>query len=837
MNNIQKAFKSKAQLSMRPAAPQHFADGGMVNKMMGVVGMRNPDERMRDSVADQNAKQAAYEANKAAPAPQPQPTVQAAKTGLRGYAAGSDIEGRMKAAGMAHGGSVRGPGTGTSDSIPAMLSKGEYVLPADTVQHLGKENLDAMKDATHTPVHDGAAQQKTLRTGMNHLSGGGISDYLPDLRVQGKIDEDNAVAAGKAGTATPEQTQANASLDALKKSVNYNNPFDTPIVGPAASIGIRGAEAAVSAAPGMMSRAGGAISDAASSAFNGVRGMFSRNAVPAAVDGAAAPAAAAAARPTLKTAADSVAYPVTTTAAPAAANAVAPAAADAAPAAAAAVAPAAADAAGPLQTAVVDGAKTGMRALSPYVAAAAQGDDNGASAIKPTPSGVRDPFNDTRDPVETRSGAFEPVQMTDQQKWLVKNGVPLSDQNGPKASMPAGGWRNEVVDGGSAKNLGNYDGKTNIYGSSSNMDGGKMNTFSGIGADDGGAGDAKQRQMVAQKIADMRQTSSLMNEVQGLRVADNDRGAMNFGSGGGGVATLGGGSFGQDLRSKTDAGRVGSLGGGMSGAQLQHEASMAQTAESQRASRATNAATLRSQDITERDNARTVAGGRYGHDLTAQTARANNEREWNKFNVEQGNKDREHGLREKEFTQKQDEADFAVREKSSKDLAEKLGSFFPGADGKPDVVKVGAAHQAIHDELGARMQDLDKVLKTDPNYAEAQKLKGEISRKGVGALDSEDLRTLMSQAAIKDRVISTKSVLPGGSAPADSRLSGYAMNTDPKLAADGKNIFGSDTVTLKNGSKARANSLRFTEPANSMWPDIGHIPTDQFNAGLRGRGN
>ena len=41
------------------------------------------------------------------------------------------------------GGPVRGPGTGTSDSIAARLSDGEYVLPADTVQAIGVPALDA----------------------------------------------------------------------------------------------------------------------------------------------------------------------------------------------------------------------------------------------------------------------------------------------------------------------------------------------------------------------------------------------------------------------------------------------------------------------------------------------------------------------------------------------------------------------------------------------------------------------------------------------------------------------------------------------------------------------
>jgi hypothetical protein len=47
---------------------------------------------------------------------------------------------------------VRGPGTGTSDSIQARLSHGEYVLPADTVAAVGQQALDELRAATHTPV-------------------------------------------------------------------------------------------------------------------------------------------------------------------------------------------------------------------------------------------------------------------------------------------------------------------------------------------------------------------------------------------------------------------------------------------------------------------------------------------------------------------------------------------------------------------------------------------------------------------------------------------------------------------------------------------------------------
>lgn len=46
---------------------------------------------------------------------------------------------------FANGGLVYGRGTGTSDSIPAMLSRGEYVLPAAAVKRIGVGNLEKMR--------------------------------------------------------------------------------------------------------------------------------------------------------------------------------------------------------------------------------------------------------------------------------------------------------------------------------------------------------------------------------------------------------------------------------------------------------------------------------------------------------------------------------------------------------------------------------------------------------------------------------------------------------------------------------------------------------------------
>lgn len=53
---------------------------------------------------------------------------------------------------FADGGEVDGAGTGISDSIPAKLSDGEYVVPADVVQKKGTEFFDKLLDQHHTPA-------------------------------------------------------------------------------------------------------------------------------------------------------------------------------------------------------------------------------------------------------------------------------------------------------------------------------------------------------------------------------------------------------------------------------------------------------------------------------------------------------------------------------------------------------------------------------------------------------------------------------------------------------------------------------------------------------------
>ena len=67
-----------------------------------------------------------------------------------------EVRGLRGPVSMAGGGRVRGPGGPVDDMVPAMLSNGEYVVPADVVEAKGVEFFDKLKAKYHTP----AAQQR-----------------------------------------------------------------------------------------------------------------------------------------------------------------------------------------------------------------------------------------------------------------------------------------------------------------------------------------------------------------------------------------------------------------------------------------------------------------------------------------------------------------------------------------------------------------------------------------------------------------------------------------------------------------------------------------------------
>ena len=132
----------------------------------------------------------------------------------------SQFRRRMMA--LADGGHVRGPGSGTSDSIPARLSDGEFVLPADTVREVGVKSLRDLVSATHQPSGKPAHPAR-------FADGGLVDDERQRASSLQKFDigaweqqmnQDRAAYTQKSlaqGQAAMEQAQANAEAAAAAR--------------------------------------------------------------------------------------------------------------------------------------------------------------------------------------------------------------------------------------------------------------------------------------------------------------------------------------------------------------------------------------------------------------------------------------------------------------------------------------------------------------------------------------------------------------------------------------------------------------------------------------------
>ena len=154
-----------------PMPRQRYADGGVVQfGSRGVAGLRDLIPKMQAMGYPQ-----------AAPAPAPAEASGAAR--LRAMIPQMEAMGyKQEPQHLARGGHVRGPGTGTSDSIPAMLSDGEFVVPADTVRKVGVRRLQDLVDSTHKYVgssrpgqfaNGGMVDDEVTRVG-NSYSGGNV---------------------------------------------------------------------------------------------------------------------------------------------------------------------------------------------------------------------------------------------------------------------------------------------------------------------------------------------------------------------------------------------------------------------------------------------------------------------------------------------------------------------------------------------------------------------------------------------------------------------------------------------------------------------------------------
>lgn len=119
---------------------------------------------------------------------------------LFGMDFGSVTKGKF---GFATGGYVAGPGTGTSDSIPAMLSNGEYVITSQAVNRIGRDNLDAINAGRVPDLGSNggvtAISRGNITLNVSALDASGFSAFLQrgglDAIKQALFDNDRNFAA------------------------------------------------------------------------------------------------------------------------------------------------------------------------------------------------------------------------------------------------------------------------------------------------------------------------------------------------------------------------------------------------------------------------------------------------------------------------------------------------------------------------------------------------------------------------------------------------------------------------------------------------------------------
>ena len=111
-----------------------------------------------------------------------------------------------RAAERASGGYISGPGTGTSDSIPAMLSNGEYVLRAAAVQKLGLARLDYMNRLGSLPRFAEGGQVGPRR----YFAGGGAVSWQQPPWVAASVE-------------APTPDAIRAALEGLPLTVDLDN--------------------------------------------------------------------------------------------------------------------------------------------------------------------------------------------------------------------------------------------------------------------------------------------------------------------------------------------------------------------------------------------------------------------------------------------------------------------------------------------------------------------------------------------------------------------------------------------------------------------------------------
>ena len=108
----------------------------------------------------------------------------------------SDADESFMGVKKATGGYISGPGTSTSDSIPAMLSNGEYVLNASSVDAIGVDNLNRINAAGRNAdaFVGGSTIGGSVTFNVSAMDASGFGDFLNRGgldRIKQALFEDN----------------------------------------------------------------------------------------------------------------------------------------------------------------------------------------------------------------------------------------------------------------------------------------------------------------------------------------------------------------------------------------------------------------------------------------------------------------------------------------------------------------------------------------------------------------------------------------------------------------------------------------------------------------------
>ena len=117
---------------------------------------------------------------------------------------------------FAGSGPVEGPGSGVSDSIPARLSDGEFVMTAKSVDTLGSDNLQAMMDRAEM-VADRKAMQE----------GGPVDEEENMMQDDVKVIEQNINVSRPQTQDTPRMIEDD---DLVKEELTKLSLYDRPHV-------------------------------------------------------------------------------------------------------------------------------------------------------------------------------------------------------------------------------------------------------------------------------------------------------------------------------------------------------------------------------------------------------------------------------------------------------------------------------------------------------------------------------------------------------------------------------------------------------------------------------